>query len=418
VGIAISISIIVTLWTSGIISGYMGISRLDVIDKYGIRYGDYYLFIIHVKNDGTRSLTIDNIFVDNKPYKASSYRVFVFAGKNINYSFINGKCLYVNAWAYRTGNPWGLHTYLYYGFKLITNPYTIKSSEMPGVLNLTVRLRYSLFKYSLTSNLNIIPASLLHVDPFLFGISMETMDIYNILHNPAINVYYDIANNDIIVNSTYDNTWGSSVSYFVHLNYSLVDNKWHTITVLLYIYADPGEWTLKILIDGNTLMDVKPFPPANAISYVELEPTGVPGQVLPLTFPTSIVTGFYQSGTYNYPVIESFNSTFLYRFIYFKYNNNLIYSTTFDNSSALANYYWINQTVSPPSLIYQQYYVWKNITKLENFTPKSLPYTINPGQNATLVLVVPANKVSPGTMYSIIIHTANGDKYPVTIILH
>ncbi|MCD6301702.1 MAG: DUF4352 domain-containing protein [Staphylothermus sp.] len=76
VAVAIAISIAVALWITGLTSSFTGVEKLEVVNAYaeaatakGTYDNDHTYWIVHivVKNTGTKTATIDQIFINNKP---------------------------------------------------------------------------------------------------------------------------------------------------------------------------------------------------------------------------------------------------------------------------------------------------------------------------------------------------------------
>ena len=69
VSVAIAISIAVALWLTGITSGFTQTENLQIVSSYAQpgTSNDYWVILI-VKNTGTTAATIDNIFINGKPF--------------------------------------------------------------------------------------------------------------------------------------------------------------------------------------------------------------------------------------------------------------------------------------------------------------------------------------------------------------
>jgi len=67
VAVAIAISIAVALWITGMTSSFTGVEKLEVVNAYAEKSGNEWIIHITVKNTGTKTATIDNIFINGKP---------------------------------------------------------------------------------------------------------------------------------------------------------------------------------------------------------------------------------------------------------------------------------------------------------------------------------------------------------------
>ncbi len=69
VAVAIAISIAVALWITGMTSSFTGVEKLEVVNAYATgSAANNWTVTISIKNTGTKPATIDNIFINNKPY--------------------------------------------------------------------------------------------------------------------------------------------------------------------------------------------------------------------------------------------------------------------------------------------------------------------------------------------------------------
>ena len=79
VAVAIAISIAVALWITGLTSSFTGVEKLEIVNAYaeaktgvnatGTPNHTLTYWVVHViiKNTGTKTATIDQIFINNKP---------------------------------------------------------------------------------------------------------------------------------------------------------------------------------------------------------------------------------------------------------------------------------------------------------------------------------------------------------------
>ena len=78
VSVAIAISIAVALWLTGITSGFTQTENLQIVSSYasGNSTNGWNITLI-VKNTGTVAATIDNVFVNGKPYSSLGLTIYV-----------------------------------------------------------------------------------------------------------------------------------------------------------------------------------------------------------------------------------------------------------------------------------------------------------------------------------------------------
>ncbi len=69
VAVAIAISIAVALWITGLTSSFTGVEKLEIVNAYAIwdDKDNSWKVVLLVKNTGTKTATIDQIFINNKP---------------------------------------------------------------------------------------------------------------------------------------------------------------------------------------------------------------------------------------------------------------------------------------------------------------------------------------------------------------
>ena len=75
VAVAIAISIAVALWMTGITTTFTGLEKLEIVNAYAeVKSGDGgWLVYVTVKNTGTKTTTIDGIFINNQPATEKVY---------------------------------------------------------------------------------------------------------------------------------------------------------------------------------------------------------------------------------------------------------------------------------------------------------------------------------------------------------
>jgi len=69
VAVTIAIAIAVALWMSGLVGSFTATENLQIITAYAEQQeGGGWTITLEVKNTGTTDATIDNIFINGKPY--------------------------------------------------------------------------------------------------------------------------------------------------------------------------------------------------------------------------------------------------------------------------------------------------------------------------------------------------------------
>jgi len=72
VAVTIAIAIAVALWMSGLVGSFTATENLQIISAYATgNQTDGWTIILQVKNVGTTDATIDNIFINGKPFNAN-----------------------------------------------------------------------------------------------------------------------------------------------------------------------------------------------------------------------------------------------------------------------------------------------------------------------------------------------------------
>jgi len=72
VAVAIAVSIAVALWITGLVGGFTGVEKVEVVNAYPEGSEPNYNIKITVKNTGTKAVTIDQIFVNDKLLSTSN----------------------------------------------------------------------------------------------------------------------------------------------------------------------------------------------------------------------------------------------------------------------------------------------------------------------------------------------------------
>ncbi|MCY0868379.1 MAG: DUF4352 domain-containing protein [Desulfurococcus sp.] len=74
VAVTIAVAIAVALWISGLTGAFTGTENLQIVTAYATAYATtnetYWNITLEVKNVGTTDATIDQIFINGKPYTA------------------------------------------------------------------------------------------------------------------------------------------------------------------------------------------------------------------------------------------------------------------------------------------------------------------------------------------------------------
>jgi len=68
VAVTIAIAIAVALWMSGLVGSFTATENIQIISAYAERGTSNWTITLQVKNVGTTDATIDNIFINGKPY--------------------------------------------------------------------------------------------------------------------------------------------------------------------------------------------------------------------------------------------------------------------------------------------------------------------------------------------------------------
>jgi len=68
VAVTIAIAIAVALWMSGLVGSFTATENIQIISAYATGSTGSWDIILQVKNVGTTDATIDNIFINGKPY--------------------------------------------------------------------------------------------------------------------------------------------------------------------------------------------------------------------------------------------------------------------------------------------------------------------------------------------------------------
>ncbi len=67
VSVAIAIAVAVAFWMTGITGLFTRYEKLEIVSAYAVVDDGHFYVILDVKNTGTTSTTIDNIFINAKP---------------------------------------------------------------------------------------------------------------------------------------------------------------------------------------------------------------------------------------------------------------------------------------------------------------------------------------------------------------
>jgi len=66
VAVAIALSIAVALWITGMTGAFTGIEKLEVVNAYAEAKAGYWTVTVKIRNTGTKAVTVDGIFINNK----------------------------------------------------------------------------------------------------------------------------------------------------------------------------------------------------------------------------------------------------------------------------------------------------------------------------------------------------------------
>ena len=72
VSVAIAIAVAVAFWMTGITGLFTRYEKIEVISAYAVKSGANFDIKVSVKNTGTTTATIDNIFINGIPYNDPS----------------------------------------------------------------------------------------------------------------------------------------------------------------------------------------------------------------------------------------------------------------------------------------------------------------------------------------------------------
>ena len=77
VAVAIAIAIAVAFWMTGIVGLFTGFEELQISSAYADTLNNNDQFVIHlqVKNTGTSAATIDNIFINGRPFDDTTFEI-------------------------------------------------------------------------------------------------------------------------------------------------------------------------------------------------------------------------------------------------------------------------------------------------------------------------------------------------------
>jgi flagellin-like protein len=70
VAVTVAVAIAVALWMTGLVGGFTGTENLQIINAYAVSKDGGWEVTLQVKNAGTTTATIDQIFINGIPYTA------------------------------------------------------------------------------------------------------------------------------------------------------------------------------------------------------------------------------------------------------------------------------------------------------------------------------------------------------------
>ncbi|NPA98627.1 MAG: hypothetical protein GXO43_04540 [Crenarchaeota archaeon] len=397
VAVTLSITVVITLWVSGIITGYTGIERLDIYDTYCMKYNSNYYMILYLKNTGTRPVTIDNIFIDNKPYNQMGFKAFFVNEENFNPQDLNKGYLNIHVNINGTAsNECGCGESI---GRYIDTTYTY-----PISFTIDYVARYDNFSYSVGGNVNYTMYTYDLVFNYEVGFNNGTINIYTLSVSYCAN-YKQLS---IMLHKS-GSGWVTLYSKNVDLNGIVAVRNWHDLRVNIYTYSNLSLWRISFFLDGKPVVDNVPLYKslvANAINITiwrvivysqELDVPAIIGSV-PIQIDYSLDIDRFTIYTNNTPIIS------------YDFNNKDILTLSYNGTDKKDYYY--NNTLDI-HLYSDIGFALEPVVQVVIVIGHPLPYTLMPGQKAVLVLVSP--NVSPGTLYSIIVHSSSGYKYPANI---
>jgi len=72
VAVTVAVAIAVALWMTGLVGGFTGTENLQIINAYALSTSGGWNVYLQVKNAGTTTATIDQIFINGIPYSSVS----------------------------------------------------------------------------------------------------------------------------------------------------------------------------------------------------------------------------------------------------------------------------------------------------------------------------------------------------------
>ncbi len=395
VSVAIAISIAVALWSTGIVASFTGIEKLEIYGNYYERINNTHYMIFYLKNTGTKPVTIDDIFVDNKPYKDEGFDAYFVKAKNFDPRDLNNGYLHLNISVSGTTSGYGCSGNLaprsinaLYKAPLV---YTVENTIRINNLQCTIgsNVVYTFIPYAVTVK---------YVIGFLNNTSSDYM-IYLIYYDNSktLSIKLLVSSSPVKIITLYSKT--------IDLLSIIGDGKWHNLVFKINMDKNLSSWNASFYIDNTSVVaNVSIYKTSANVNNVTISLTQV---VLP-SFDISSSSNVYASLRYNID----------YSSIVLKVNDTTIKDYKFDDQNSLNIYY---NTSTQIEGTYYDLIIWINSIGFDTQPDISimvvkgypLPFTLMPGEKAVLVLY--SNNVSPGTMYSILIHTSSGGRYPSSI---
>jgi len=78
VAVAIAVSIAVALWISGLVGGFTGVEKLEVVNVYADKgQGNSWTITITVRNTGTKTVEIDGVYINNRYFSIDKFRNYI-----------------------------------------------------------------------------------------------------------------------------------------------------------------------------------------------------------------------------------------------------------------------------------------------------------------------------------------------------
>lgn|GEM_PF-3116261 len=382
VAVTIAITIAVALWITGVTTSFTGVEKLEIVNAYVQEYPSSYHVVILVKNTGTRTATIDQLFINGKPYENKVLHVYSHNLNGFNQS--NQFWVGIPTENYNTIYAMISEDALMENYK--PHPEYVPSTfQLNPVYPTRVDILYVEMKTeSINGN-----TSLCYVD---FSWAWNGSYVF-----PRI-IYYDENWNPINVDEilnhkiAYDNKWHN---YMIEI--AVKDNTtYNTYDIMAKWYYD-GRPIYSTVITNATQRILENF-------YIAAHAQVTGGAADFDIYEDNV----YYRATFNvsYATPRVFTRTGLIDF-----ETASIGAPVSSGTGARTPLY--HRTIVSLFQFALQYLSYSNTTVYANIvTSPGLTHTLKPGESCTLIVLLPHNKFSHGQMIDIKIHTASGGSYP------